>query len=686
MKEELIRVLNNKLDDINVNINSLVELNGKIDNEKNGLAYTNKVLSLFQENNSYNVLNFTKLSKDDFEKIVEILGESIKEEFNTNSCNYDGLVYLINGINNGVSLTLTDGQNKAINDIIQGLKKNEEEHESAIDGLMLIKERFPISDVEVLNKKHDDFTNIVKKIEIGDYVSETEEIEEAIEFSKLNQDKIIDILSYLLKYNADIYDKKKDYVVKEVETVKTNEKEELPDFTETKEEFHFTDLNSTVNTPIIEPVDEIHFEDVKEETPIEEKKEDLHLDINLPKTEEENPVLDDIKIDSDYEEYNIPSEETISISPVQLENNKVNSISTRELQRLFSEYNLKFENDVLTELLVGDIDNYRNILDVLKENNLLKEFEKNRELFILTLLSTTKEEILSVLKIIHDDLSVDEDDYRLTTQITINTIPSIFVKEDGNYDNFVQNVKMFKDLGINLINLYDFSKEVLVADHKNMLANYQIVKNYNVNLDYRNIKYLLLLPNIGEKLDYYVESVYKDRTKNNEKFDGITYINNYPNKLNSVCDLTIKRLRYSSENARKVFGTKPNSLVGEITNLKVNVLELGDEYLNSFFNNEFDNITSDEIREYTKLIRNSSNIGNYTDELAKLEIYHNGLRYTINDINISYNKVVRNYNTLRSYGINKTNALIFAVCHNLVITKEEYQSLKNVLIEIGGSN
>ena len=186
-------------------------------------------------------------------------------------------------------------------------------------------------------------------------------------------------------------------------------------------------------------------------------------------------------------------------------------------------------------------------------------------------------------------------------------------------------------------------------------------------------------------MDYYVESVYSDATKEDEVFDGLTYLNNYAVKLNSVCDLVIKRLRYASENKHRVFGSKPNSLTGEITNLKVNALELDDNYLSKFFNNEFDGITFEETREFIKLIRNSSNVGNYADELSGLDKYRDSLRYVINGINVSYNKVIRNYNILRSYGIAPNKALHFAICYNLVITKEEYQSLMSVINELGGN-
>ena len=164
----------------------------------------------------------------------------------------------------------------------------------------------------------------------------------------------------------------------------------------------------------------------------------------------------------------------------------------------------------------------------------------------------------------------------------------------------------------------------------------------------------------------------------------LTFLKLFALYINSP-DATIKRLRYASENGKKVFGSKPGSLSGEITNLRVNALDVSNDYLNKFFDNEFANLTGDEVREYIKLVHNSSNVGDYSDELDKLSSYRNGLRYVISGINISYNKVVRNYSILRSYGIDTKKALQFAVCYNLVITKDEYNKLADLLDKIGGN-
>ena len=401
---------------------------------------------------------------------------------------------------------------------------------------------------------------------------------------------------------------------------------------------------------------------------LDEVKEESFV---IPEEKEEN-------IDSDFSDV-VDSQEDYEDRETQEEE----KTSTRELQKIFGKYGIE-ENTILNELIAGNVNEYQNILDTLKDNGILEYFRDNKELLVETLLYSNMDVVDKILRIVREDLSVDDEDYGITLKIVVNTIPSIFVKEDGNYDNFVNNVSLFKDQGINLINLFDFSKEVFVADHDSVSKNFEIINKYGFDVDYKNAKYFLLIPNIADKLDYYIESVYTDKEKG-ETFDGVNYIKDYAAKLNVVTDETIKRLRYATENGKKVFGSKPGSLSGEITNLKVNALDISDDYMNKFFDNEFSSLTGEEVREYIKLIHNSSNVGDYSDELDILNNYREGLRYNIEGIIVSYNKVARNYSILRSYGMDRNKALQFAVCYNLVITKEEYDKLNDLLEKIGGN-
>ena len=774
MKEELIRVLNNKLDNINSDIDSLNDLNNKIDEENERLDFVSRILDLFNENGNNDPMNFDKVSKEDFERAIEMTGEEVERLFNGDICNYDGLVYLISGIRNGISITLTNEQVNSIEFFIQSLIEKKKELETTISGYKEEVSKYEISVVSELETKKEKYISVREDIENNDYIKDVSLVREAIEYSNLEPSKVIEILNFILQYNADLYKENKpisnvlDTPFEEKEEVKEEKTEETVEEKETldenefsnsslddtvQSEFHFGQINRedlfspiTFDEPEKEEVSlEPEQEEVKElesNTPFEpisfEEKEDtsendtipsesntsetdypsfktfdeiINNSLNIPSDTDYVPLTDIGSFEENNDSVELPvvepplsfnnednneTEETIT-NPIDTdfkdvvnsdsdyEEEKVDekAVSTRELHKIFGKYGIE-ENVILNELIDGDINEFQNILDLLKDNNILDEFKKNKELLIETLLYSNTAVINRVLSIVKEDLSTDEEDYEITLRIVINTIPSIFIKEGGNYDNFISNVELFKRLELNLINLFDFSKEVFIADNELMCRNLEIVNQYDFDIDYKNVKYFLVIPNVEEKIDYYVESVYEDKLKN-ETFDGIKFIKEFAAKLNVVTDETIKRLRYASTNGSKVFGSKPGSLTGEITNLKVNTLDMNDIYLNNFFNNEFNDITSGEVREYVKLVHNSTNVGDYSDELDKLNEYRNGLRYTIEGINVSYNKVVRNYNILRSYGIDTKKALQFAVCYNLVITKDEYNKLNDLLDKIGGN-
>ena len=764
MKEELIRALNNKLSDLNSDIDSLTEIDNKISIENDNLSYVSGILDLFNDGTEDNILNFAKINKEDFNKVLDIIGSNAKDVFNTDSCNYDGLVYLINGINSGISLELNEEQKNGISFLISELSNKVDEYSSAIDGYELVKTRYEISDISELEKKKDNYNKTIDNLESNNYISDTDLLMEALYYNDMPEEKIIDVLGFVLEYNANVYKERGPVVVKEKvtkpvdlphEEEKVEESIDLPHeeekVEEKKEEVHDEiKFDHDEYVPFVN--EEIKFDDKdnqdelannmfsleendnhieKEESENSEESamdEEFHFnDINDSTIQEFNPVSFDTPLVTE-EEHEEKKEEEIPFEPVveevvkdevteepvesvEVENNEEIVVgpvdndfkdiidssvdydnkeeepagemtSTRELQKLFDKYGIKESNSHLNELVTGDINKYQDMLETFKKKGL--DSKITGDLLVEILLNSTADDVIKILDIIEEDLSVDKDDYDITLKIAIDTIPSAFIVDGGNYHNFIDNTVLFKELGINLINLFDFSKEIFVANHERILKNLDIVQKYGFEINYRNAKYLLLLPDIGDRLDYYIESVYEDKLKG-ETFDGIEYIKEYAPKLNVVTDETIKRIRYSSENGRKVFGSKPKSLTGEITNLKVNALDISSDYLNKFFDNEFSNLTGDEVREYTKLIHNSSNVGNYSDELEVLNQYQNGLRYVIEGINISSNKVIRNYNILRSYGMDKKKSLEFAVCYNLVITKEEYDRLESKLDEIGGN-
>ena len=714
MKEELLKVLETKLDSINKNIESLDLINTRLNGEEENLNYVQQILGYFKnEEDGYDINRFSLLDKENFNKCLELVPDSTKGKFQTNSCNYDGLVYLINGINNGIALTLTEEQQQAIELMINGLSDKKIDYQARIDGIKLARDRLEVSDPNALELSKEKYQSIVNELNNNDYISETDDVINAINYSNVEQNKVVDMLSYLLKYNADIYNERVEVGLQNPTYVANEEVQQVVP----TEEVYEAPVETNMEMPVDVPTEEVYenpqemdfmptedYEEVsaeeteipqEEPAPLEVYQEtEVPADVPVDNTEVETPIetavseevqeeINKLVTEEEPEEYQ-NSELEITPAPLEVEAHS-DMINKDELDSLLQGYHIKLDDEFDDSLLYGDINNYRDILDNLRNQDVLSTISKNQILLKNILIYSNNELIDNVLEIIRNDFSIDDDDYVETAKITIDTLPAIFVNEPiGTYDNFIRNVEMFKRLNFDMINLFDFSRELLVVDNNLLESNYQLVSRYDINIDEKNAKYLLAIPNVVERMDYYVESLYDDKITR-KTFDGINIIRMYPSKLDTVTDLTIKRLRYSSENGKKMFGSRENSISGEVANLKVDVLNIPDNYMASFFNNEFDDITGEEITSFEQMLLANNNYQFVEDELLqKLNMYRDGLRYSIENVNVSYNKVLRNYNILINNNIDPQKALEFAVCYNLVITKDEYIKVKNVLNTLGG--
>lgn len=708
MKEELLKVLNVKLESVNNNINALNNINDMLDLEDNNLEYVDKILGIFEKEgeDQYEINNFVGLDKENFDKVMKLMPDTTSEKFDTNSCNYDGLVYLINGINNGISLTLTNEQEEAIKLMINGLNDKKIEYLAKIEGINLAKGDLEEQDLNTLNEKKNVYNNILDEFENDNYVSEIDEVMESINYSKVEEKDKVDMLSYLLKYNAEVYDDlaanggfRENIPFHSPEVTNIEVEEEVPEEVEPEVELPVEE-ETTPELPIEEPEIETPVEETSEPTfdlPIDETADlssliatDVEVPVEEPVPVEENKeeVEPEVEFPVEEESSNIDIPETVLSNLInETETNEaVNTVDEEELKKTLEDYHIKYDDlENKEELLTGDIENYKDILNAFKDNDLLSDVTKNEIFLKDILLNSNKDIVNEVLDIVRRDFSIDEEDFFETARITIDSMPSIFVKEDeGNFNNFIANVDFFKELNFDLISLFDFSRELLLVDNELLKKNYELVKKYDVKLETKNAKYLLALNNSVENIDYYVEAVYDDKITK-KTFDGMNIVKTYPSKLDTVNDLTIKRLRYSSENGKKMFGSRENSIAGEIANLKVDVLNIPEDYMNKFFDNNFNDITNEEIESYKEMINNNTDY-DFKDSsvLAELNKYRSGNRYTIAGVNVSYNKVLRNYNILINNNVDKDKALEFAVCYNLVCTKEEYEAVVNELKAIGG--
>ena len=160
MQDRLIKILTVKIEAINKNIDNLNYLNGELLKNKNDLDYINDKISIFK---TKDILNFDKIEKEDFEKILLMVDPSIKEIFSDKTCNYQGIMYIIKGIRDGISLDLTANQEEAILKFIESLNVKSEELNETIQNLEESKERLPEVNLNVLEESLENYQRMTDK-------------------------------------------------------------------------------------------------------------------------------------------------------------------------------------------------------------------------------------------------------------------------------------------------------------------------------------------------------------------------------------------------------------------------------------------------------------------------------------------------------------------------------------------
>ena len=746
MQDRLIKILTVKIEAINKNIDNLNYLNGELLKNNKDLDYINDKISIFK---TKDILNFDKIEKEDFEKILLMVDPSIKEIFSDKTCNYQGIMYIIKGIRDGISLDLTANQEEAILKFIESLNVKSEELNETIQNLEESKERLPEVNLNVLEESLENYQRIVNKLRENEYLVEIEEVVDALEFSNLPIEEKIDIFSYILKYNRDIYEsmpkEEKDTTNQEDEfdevkitdlnhedTDFFEEKDfELPKFSMNKlnssedEEKVKINLNNTIDLEdIIQKIDDkIKELDAKEEKkePIKdvEAKEDNNPleginfeDFKLPESVDTTIASPTFKIDPNMEmpkENNttklnrdvfVPQDLTIDV-PEELESiqqdgelpieEPIVELPIEEPKiEVTTPDNLPEETLKETEEIVADnVETKQNILEtnqtILENYQVLDLFKEYPDIIddTLKLNSSNLERILEIIK---NDLSLKEEEFKKVLNITLETLPGIFMN-DVMATTFINDIEFFKEYKINIINLFDNYRELLIIDNNILKENYKIVTSYQLELNNDNVKYLLANKKVLDNLDYYIEAMGHEKAffGREQSFDGVEYIKKYPYKLNMITRDALMKLRYSSENNLRIYGSKPGILAGEIANPKVDILTLPNEYINLYFDNEYEFIDRSDMEKLLIDIHNNHNIDLNMDEyLEKLDKLYkiSDLRYKINNIYLSRIKTIRIYNYLKTRSIPVKEALIIALTYHSVIKRDEYKEIEKQITKL----
>ena len=202
MQDKILKILNIKMDAIKRNIDNLNYLNGELDNNNKDLEYIEKMISSLKEDD---ILSFDNISKEDFEKILSMIDPSVSETFKDKTCNYQGIMYIIQGIRQGISLELTTAQHDAILAFLVGMKDKSFVLQDTIENLQESKERLPETDLTVLTNDLETYQKITSKFEKNVYLTEVDFLIEAFDYANILIEEKVELFEFLLKYNANIY-------------------------------------------------------------------------------------------------------------------------------------------------------------------------------------------------------------------------------------------------------------------------------------------------------------------------------------------------------------------------------------------------------------------------------------------------------------------------------------------------
>ena len=145
------------------------------------------------------------------------------------------------------------------------------------------------------------------------------------------------------------------------------------------------------------------------------------------------------------------------------------------------------------------------------------------------------------------------------------------------------------------------------------------------------------------------------------------------------------KLRYATENDKKIYGNKPGILAGEITNPKVDAFKLPLEYKNQFFDKEYTFTSLDEVEKIDKEIKNKKDFDlSISENIQKLDnkFKKDELRYVINGLTYSRLKTIRLYNFLVTKKMPVKEALLMALTYNSVIKRDEYLQLETAITNV----
>lgn len=319
-----------------------------------------------------------------------------------------------------------------------------------------------------------------------------------------------------------------------------------------------------------------------------------------------------------------------------VEYNKLAENSAIHYQTLLKEYDID-SIDVST-IMNNSLEDVKDILQGLRKINILDPKQ-----ITIVLQVTDKETFAKVMSYV---------DIGILTPAFIKSALLIFDRASDEYNNFIVNIKMFKELGFNPNNL-TFSQEIFISSPAIVAKNIEILKQYGFDrsmkkdLDYSFLTSKSLIATLDKMLELGLEKFLE------EDLSLLNYSANL-DRLRIVHELNIP------------LDTK-DELLAVLTTSKFLV---SDELISDY-------VAMSTREEQEQLIKRTD----IPDDLDILKQYQKTSRtYEINGVLISTNRVKRNYSEFNKNAC-EGNRLLYSILTDSDLTKSNYRTIKETFTE-----
>ncbi len=581
---------------------------------------------------------------------------------------------LLGNLNNQLNFELDEDQRGLLVWICRMLETKKQE--LSIQPKLKDEEKYQIE--QRLNSNKDAYEILTK--EDNTYLSASQ-INNLAKTVSLEPEKLYEFYQDLIKRNNYIYlqNNLQEEVEEEViipEHIYSEEPDEIVKEEESKEELNEIEnednIEQTLNAIMEENIPVENTENSNDEEMSLENAENPNDEEDIPLENIETPNDEEIPVENientDYEEEIPTITREINLGKPEVNDNIFTS--NTYLNNLKEETkNIVIENDLEEKV--------QEIIDTLEKNNLL---ERMAYLLDDLILYSSKQIINTILTLAQEE--------NIAIKMLFQ-IPSIFLNNTslyqekyiaGSFTNFINNVKILKENGIEINKVAKNSLAVLVMPYQKLETNLKIAKLYKIPFTNRanHEEYNFLLANdLASTLDQYIEmglEIYvKEKTSRLINPDKTMFYRLYfanQKHLQYIC-------QFEKDNSYIWLDKEITSKTGYgIT--KDNYLEKTSTIITP--NNEL----------YDEVIQN-----NYNDEIYEEVLNHKWIKlleqyrfnnqnyYLINSIKISRLKVLRLFSTILKSNIKTLKeAFLYIVLTNTVINEKQSNTLRSAIEEI----